>query len=60
MKKKHEEPLKAESAEAKKAIIAKKSFTLVQNDVHIIIKEGDDLSRVPQRFFANLKTEGVI
>lgn len=41
-------------------LIAKRDFVIHQNDVHIEIKEGDDVSHVPERYWQNLKTENVI
>lgn len=41
-------------------MIAKKDFTIVQNDYKRVISPGDDLSDVPERFHQNLKTEKVI
>lgn len=46
--------------EEKSGLIAKRSFTIVQNDVHIVIKKGDNLNDIPKRFLENLKTEGII
>lgn len=43
-----------------KKLIAKKDFRIVQNDVDIVIKEGDELENIPEKFIENLKTEGVI
>lgn len=45
-----------------KALIAKRDFVIHQNEVHIEIKAGQDLAdlEIPERFFENLKTEGVI
>ena len=43
-----------------RAPIAKRDFVIHQNEVHIEIKAGDDLSNVPERFWQNLKTENVI
>lgn len=44
------------------AVIAKRDFVICQNEILIKIKKGDDLLalQVPERFFPNLKTEGVI
>ncbi len=44
-------------------LVALKDFHIFapgDEGVDIKIKEGDDLSQVPQKFHANLKTEGVI
>jgi hypothetical protein len=43
-----------------KRMIAKRDFVIHQNDVHIEIKAGDDLSSVPEKYLENLKTESVI
>lgn len=43
-----------------KTMIAKKNFEIHHNDYHCVIKEGDDLSQIPELYHANLKTEGVI
>lgn len=40
--------------------IAKKAFEIHQNDFHLKIKVGDDLSGVPAIYLPNLKTEGVL
>ena len=41
---------------------AKKDFVLHQNDIHIELKEGDDIDKkkIPKRFETNLKKEGVL
>lgn len=41
---------------------AKKDFVIHQNEIHIEIKAGDEISEklVPKRFWENLKTEGVL
>lgn len=44
----------------KSRLIAKRDFVIHQNDVHIEIKAGDDLSSVPEKYLENLKTEAVI
>lgn len=43
-------------------MLAKKDWLIVQNDVRIAIKLGQDLNEleIPERFFAALKTEGVL
>lgn len=49
-----------------KALVAKKAWRIVQNEIDIKIKEGQEISfgsgkgQVPERFRANLKTEKVI
>ena len=45
---------------AKTKLIAKRDFVIHQNEIHIEIKTGDDLSNVPKLFLENLKTEKVI
>ncbi|HVH96867.1 MAG TPA: hypothetical protein VM682_07990 [Bacillus sp. (in: firmicutes)] len=40
--------------------IAKKDFVICQNEHFHEIKAGDDLSKIPEKFHANLKTEGVL
>lgn len=45
---------------AKSKIIAKKDFIIKHNEFELNIKKGDDLSKVPSKFIANLKTEKVI
>lgn len=45
---------------ASKKLIAKKDFKIVHNDYVLDIKQGDDLSDVPEMYLANLKTEQVI
>jgi hypothetical protein len=61
--------MSAESKRGKKAesrqresqkLIAKKNFVLCQNEYIRVIKEGDDLADVPERFHPNLVTEGVL
>ena len=42
------------------SVRAKKDFVISFNDYHREIKEGDDLSDVPEMFIQNLKTENVI
>jgi hypothetical protein len=50
-----------ETIEKTKArLIAKRDFVIHQNEHHIEIKAGDDLSSVPKMFLENLKTENVI
>ena len=44
----------------KRRVIAKRDFVIHQNDIHIVIKAGDDLSSVPEKYLENLKTEAVI
>jgi len=39
---------------------AKKNFLIVRNDFRANIREGDDLSDIPDEYRDNLKTEGVI
>ena len=43
-----------------KKLKAKKDFLIVQNDERYDIKEGEDISDIPAKFHANLKTENVI
>jgi len=45
-----------------KKLIAKKDHIILQNDYKLVIKKGDDLSKVeiPDRFIVALKTEEVI
>lgn len=40
-------------------VLPLKDFVIFQNDVHIILKEGEK-NMVPSRFIENLKTEKVI
>ena len=42
-----------------KKLIAKKDHLIVQNDVRIEIKKGDEVD-VPERFLETLKTEKII
>lgn len=51
---------KVEMPMREEKLAAKKDFVLLQNDVHIIIKAGDNLTGIPKRFMENLKAEGVI
>lgn len=41
---------------------AKKDFVIHQNEVHIEIKKGDEISekKIPKKYWDNLRTEGVI
>ncbi len=55
-KKKNEESKEGGSA---KKLIAKKDWLIVQNDVRIEIKEGDEVN-VPEKFLQTLITEKVI
>ena len=41
-------------------VLAKKNHHILQNQIDIKIKEGDDLGKIPDRFEAALKSEGVI
>lgn len=41
-------------------MLAKRDFLIHQNEHHIEIKAGDDVSGVPEKFWPNLITEGVI
>lgn len=50
-----------EKVETKKSeMIAAKDFIIAHNEYFKEIKVGDDLSGVPQMFWENLKTEGVL
>lgn len=51
---------KKSKEEKKGSIFAKKDFIIHQNEIHIEIKKGDDLSDIPDKFLENLKTEGVM
>ena len=42
-----------------KKLIAKKDHLIVQNDVRIEVKKGEEV-KVPERFLETLKTEKVI
>lgn len=55
---KKKEAVKAEYLDGE--MTAKKDFEIHQNDYHRVIKEGDDLSDVPECYHQNLKTEGVL
>lgn len=44
----------------KSDMIAKKDFVITQNEYVKEIKKGDDLSKVPSIYHANLKTENVL
>ena len=50
---------KEKKPEAKK-LQAKKDFEIHHNDYHRVIKKGEDISDVPNKFHENLKTEGVV
>lgn len=62
MKKQEAAPEAAPETKKKAAtkLVAKKNFEIFQNEYHRVIKVGDDLSDVPERFHENLKTEGVL
>lgn len=47
-------------SKASKSCKAKKDWVLFQNDYHKTIKKGDDLSDVPEKLKACLRTEGVL
>lgn len=40
--------------------VALRDFTIKHNGYFLEIKKGDDLSKVPVKFMANLKTEKVL
>ena len=44
----------------KPALVAKRDFHIVCNEDDILIKTGDDLSGVPEKYLENLRTERVI
>ena len=48
---------KKESLKGKKAL---RDHTIFQNDFRVDIKEGDDLEKVPYRYYQTLKSEKVI
>jgi len=54
-----QEPKEAVKVEAGK-VIAKKDWSLHQNDVRIEIKKGDELKDIPKHLLVALKTEKVI
>lgn len=41
-------------------LVAKKAFVISHNDYCREIKAGDDISDVPELYFENLRTEGVL
>jgi len=41
-------------------MIAKKDFKIVQNDYERVIVKGEDIEDVPERYWDNLKSEGII
>ncbi len=49
-----------EEVKAKAALVAKKDFEIHQNDYHLVIKAGDNISDVPEIYIPNLKSEGVL
>lgn len=55
-KEKQFEPL----SEIKEPFVALKDFEIHHNDYHRVIKVGENLSDVPEKYFENLKTEKVI
>lgn len=57
-KKKSEE--KKEVKPRPSSLVAKRDFVICHNDYCRAIKEGDDLSDVPEMYLENLKTEGVL
>jgi len=44
----------------KRVLIAKKDFVIRHNEYFFEIKEGQDISHIPEQFIQNLKTEKVI
>ena len=50
---------KPEKKVSVKKLIAKKDWVISQNDVHIVIKKGDEV-KAPKEFLEVLKTEKVI
>jgi len=44
----------------RKKLTALKDFCICHNEYFLNIKQGDDLSSVPEIYLENLKTEGVI
>lgn len=46
--------------EKKSKLIAKRDFKIVHNKYVFDIKEGDDISHIPEMFLCNLKVEKVI
>lgn len=58
MKKKHK--IEEAMTKSQPVRIAKRDFLIVQNEIRIEIRKGDDLAAIPERFVQNLKTEGVI
>lgn len=51
---------KKEESKKVDKLYAKKDFLIVQNQVRIEIKKGDELTSIPDMYIQNLKTEGVI
>lgn len=52
--------LTEESSRAHSSLVAKKDFEIHHNGYQRKIKAGDDLSDVPEKYLANLRTEGVL
>ena len=50
----------SETAYVPTRLIAQKNFTISHNEYVRHIKKGDDLSDVPEKYHANLRTEGVL
>ena len=44
----------------KKELIAKKDHVIVQNDFKLVIKKGQIIKNLPERYIVTLKTEQVI
>lgn len=51
--------MKEKKNQEQKKLVAKKDWVIVQNEVRIEIKKGDEV-KVPKKFLTALKTEKVI
>lgn len=59
-KKKKEEPKEEFFKPKVTKLLANKTFKIVHNNYVREIKEGDDLSDIPEMYLENLRTEGII
>lgn len=44
----------------KKEMIAKKDHVILQNDFYLVIKAGDDLKGIPEKYIPTLKAEKIL
>lgn len=51
---------KQEAKKEPQKLLARKAFVINQNGYRRVIFQGEDISDVPEKYHANLKTENVI